>query len=64
MGRNLLTIWLLTKICFFTFAAMVFVASWKRSVHAWSRQASTLAVDELPAYSKRTQADRRKSGGE
>ena len=41
--RNLLRIWQLTKICSFTFASMVFVARGKRSVHAWSRQALTLA---------------------
>src|SRR5207253_7582450 len=54
-GRNLLTIWRVTKICsFVTFVAMVFVASRKRAVHAWSARVLPRSVDELPAYSKRT----------
>src|SRR2546429_2589326 len=33
--RNLLRIWHAAEICSFTFVAMVFVASWKSSVHSW-----------------------------
>lgn len=43
---------------------MVFVAREKRPVHACLRRGLTLVGDELSAYSKRTQTDRRKSGGE
>src|SRR5207247_9325297 len=44
--RNLLRIWHVAEICFFTyFVALFFVASWRRSVHFWLSEYLTLCFE-------------------